>query len=77
MTKHTKRKFLYIILTLLALLVVISICYVCDYYHTSTSVNQYLRSTPTVKVESIDGGIFLDGPGTEQAVDVIEKALTE
>ncbi len=77
MTKHTKRKFLYIISTLLAILALISIFYVRDYYHASTSVNQYLKSTSTVKAEAIDDGIFLDGPGTENALIFYPGAKVE
>lgn len=77
MTKHKKRKFLYIIPVLFALLALISICYVRDYYHASTLVNQYLESTSTVKVESIDDGIFLDGPSDNQAMIFYPGAKVE
>lgn len=40
-------------------------------------MNQYLKSTSTVKVESIDGGIFWDGAGTNQALIFYPGAKVE
>ena len=46
---------------------VLFLAYVSDYYRADNEVKKFLDSTETVQVESIEEGLFLDGPGTEYA----------
>ena len=51
--------------------------YVGDYYHSDDSVQTYMQKEGDVKVNEIKEGLFLDGPGTEDAVVFYPGAKVE
>lgn len=77
MTKRSKKKLLWLIPVLLLAMVIASVCYVNDYYHADASVEQYLENSGTVKVKNVDVGLFLDGPGNDQAMIFYPGAKVE
>lgn len=62
---------------LLCLVVAGCLWYVNDYYHSDESVQQYLQSDSTVRIEQIGDGLYLDGPGTEAALIFYPGAKVE
>lgn len=77
MTKRSKKKLLWFIPVLLLVMVIASVCYVNDYYHADASVEKYLEDSETVKVKNVDEGLFLDGPGNDQAMIFYPGAKVE
>lgn len=71
-----KKKIVYIALPLLALLLV-SVWYINDYYHSDESVQQYFSQNNDVSISEIKDGLFLDGPGTENALIFYPGAKVE
>jgi dienelactone hydrolase len=53
---------------LIVALIIASFLYVNDYYRSSEEATAYLGKTGEVEIQEIDGGLFLDGPGTEDAM---------
>ena len=71
-----KKKIVYIAAPLLALLLV-SVWYINDYYHSDESVQQYFSQDGDVTISEIKDGLFLDGPGTENALIFYPGAKVE
>ena len=67
--KHSKRKI--VLITVLAVIILCDICgflYINDYYKASAEVDDYLTKGGNVSVTTIDSGLFLDGPGSANAL---------
>ena len=77
-TKHPKRK-----IALIAALAVLICCvggcflYLNDYYRASEEVNEYFEKDGSVSISDIDSGLYLDGPGTENALIFYPGAKVE
>lgn len=39
-----------------------------DDYHSDETVQQYLQTDGIVRIEKIENGLYMDGPGTEDAL---------
>jgi hypothetical protein len=66
-THHTRRLFRGILILFL-LLAAAAAVYISDYSRASDNVRAYLQDTAEVAVREIPEGLFLDGPGTENAL---------
>ena len=76
--KHPIRKIVLIaIVTVLVLCVGGGFLYLSDYYRASEEVNEYLEKDGDVSVNFIDSGLFLDGPGGENALIFYPGAKVE
>ena len=51
-----------------AVLAVVCVWYISDYYHASDEVGRFISGQGDVHVDSIREGLFLDGPGSENAL---------
>ncbi len=74
---HAGRK-----IALIAVLAVGILCAGCflycnDYYRASEEVNEYFEKDGTVSVNDIDSGLYLDGPGNENALIFYPGAKVE
>lgn len=67
-TKHKKRRIAFIAV-FAALILCVGGCflYLSDYYRASEEVNEYFNKGGDVSVDYIDSGLYLDGPGRENA----------
>lgn len=77
MRKIRKNKGLVAIAALVFLLVAASTWYVCDYYKSDESVQQFFHESSTVKIDEIESGLFIDGPGKEKALIFYPGAKVE
>ena len=76
--KHSKRRIaLIIVFAVLILCVVGCFLYVNDYYRASEEVNEYFEKAGNVSVNYIDSGLYLDGPGSENALIFYPGAKVE
>ena len=71
-----KKKWIYLAVPLLALLLM-SVWYINDYYHSDESIQQYFSQNSNVSISEIKDGLFLDGPGTESALIFYPGAKVE
>lgn len=51
--------------------------YFMDYYHAEKTATDYLNGTSNVSVSKIDNGLFLDGPGSDDALIFYPGAKVE
>ena len=51
--------------------------YINDYYKSDESVQQYLQTDSVVRIEKIQNGLYMDGPGTEDALIFYPGAKVE
>ncbi|WP_407415893.1 alpha/beta hydrolase [Methanobrevibacter sp.] len=51
--------------------------YFTDYYHAESTATDYLNGTSNVTVSKIDNGLFLDGPGSDNALIFYPGAKVE
>ncbi len=72
-----KQKKIWIPALILLLLASGCIVYVNDYYHSDESVKEYLNGNDSVTVSEISEGLFLDGPGEENALIFYPGAKVE
>ena len=68
-----------IVLPLLAgvILLITTLWYVNDYYHTDENVQEYLQTKDSVSVTEMPEGLYLDGPGNETALIFYPGAKVE
>ncbi|MCI9154707.1 carboxymethylenebutenolidase [Lachnospiraceae bacterium] len=68
-----------IVLPLLAgvILLITTLWYVNDYYHTDENVQEYLQTKETVSVTEMSDGLYLDGPGDNAAMIFYPGAKVE
>ena len=68
-----------IVLPLLAgvILLITTLWYVNDYYHTDENVQEYLQTKETVSVTEMSAGLYLDGPGDYAAMIFYPGAKVE
>ena len=68
-----------IVLPLLAgvILLITTLWYVNDYYHTDENVQEYLQTKDSVLVTEMPDGLYLDGPGDETALIFYPGAKVE
>ncbi len=68
-----------IVLPLLAgvILLITTLWYVNDYYHTDENVQEYLQTKENVSVTEISAGLYLDGPGDYAAMIFYPGAKVE
>ena len=72
-----KQKRIWIPELILLLLAAGCFFYVNDYYHADGSVKECLQGNDSVTVSEIAGGLFLDGPGEENALIFYPGAKVE
>ncbi len=78
MAKKKKGKKIVTILTGLILIVVLAaVFYVNDYYHSDECVKEYLRGDGQTAVSETEDGLFVDGPGEEDAIIFYPGAKVE
>lgn len=65
--RNRKRNVLFLLLLLVCLLAAGGAWYVGDYYKCEEEVKSYFQNSDPVKIEEIENGLFLDGPGSENA----------
>ena len=76
--KHSKRRIaLIIVFAVLILCAGSCFIYVNDYYRASEEVNEYFEKAGNVSVNYIDSGLYLDGPGSENALIFYPGAKVE
>ena len=77
-TKHTRRK-IALIAVFAALILCAGCCflYLNDYYRASEEVNEYFEKSGNVSVNDVDSGLYLDGPGSENALIFYPGAKVE
>lgn len=75
--KAAKNKKLLFVIAVLVLLLITGIWYVNDFYHSDGSVDPYLKGENSVVVTEIKEGIYLDGPGEEEAMIFYPGAKVE
>lgn len=68
-----------IVLPLLAgvILLITTVWYVNDYYHTDENIQEYLQKKESVSVTEMSDGLYLDGPGDETALIFYPGAKVE
>ena len=68
-----------IVLPLLAgvILLITTLWYVNDYYHTDENVQEYLQTKESVSVSEMSDGLYLDGPGDNEALIFYPGAKVE
>lgn len=68
-----------IVLPLLAgvILLITTLWYVNDYYHTDENVQEYLQKKETISVTEMSDGLYLDGPGDNAAMIFYPGAKVE
>ena len=71
------RKKQIIIVSVVLLLVAACVCYVQDYYRSDEIAQQYLAESGSIKIEETENGLFLDGPGMENALIFYPGAKVE
>lgn len=71
-----KKKWIYLAAPFLVLLMV-SVWYINDYYHSDESIQQYFSQNDAVSIAEIKDGLLLDGPGTENAIIFYPGAKVE
>jgi len=59
------------------IIVLSAIIYVSDYYHSDESVEEYLQGNGQAAVSEIAAGLYIDGPGEEDAVIFYPGAKVE
>ncbi len=74
--KH-KKKGICLLFILLAVFIIAGICYMNDYYRSDQTAAQYFQKEGSVEIEEIDNGLFLDGPGEENALIFYPGAKVE
>ena len=77
-TKHTRRRIAFIII--FAVLIFCAggcFLYLNDYYRASEEVEEYFEKDGNVSVNYIDSGLYLDGPGDENALIFYPGAKVE
>lgn len=67
MRKNQRKKGIAFLGVLAVLLVAGCIWYVQDYYRSDGTVQQYFHESGQVKIDEIEHGLFLDGPGNDNA----------
>ena len=67
MRKNQRKKGIVFLGVLAVLLVAGCIWYVQDYYRSDGTVQQYFHESGQVKIDEIEHGLFLDGPGNDNA----------
>lgn len=72
-----KKKKIIIPLMIIVLFLAAGAWYVGDYYHSSEEAGQFLKKDGVVKAVEIEEGLFLDGPGEEDAVIFYPGAKVE
>lgn len=65
--RNRKRNVIFLLLLLVCLLAAGGAWYVGDYYECEEEVQSYFQNSGPVKIEEIDNGLLLDGPGSENA----------
>ncbi len=75
--RKKRRKLIIGLLLIFVLASVIFFSYVSDYYEADDEVRRYFDDTEMVKVESVNEGLFLDGPGTADALIFYPGAKVE
>ena len=65
--QNRRRNVILILLLLICLLAAGCVWYVSDYYKCEENVQSYFQKNGSVKIEEIDNGLLLDGPGSEHA----------
>ncbi len=58
-------------------IVIVCIWYVNDYYHTDENVQEYLQTKESVSVSEMSDGLYLDGPGDNEALIFYPGAKVE
>ena len=76
-TKHTRRKIELIIVSIAIILFGSCFIYLNDYYRASEEVEEYFEKEGTVSINDIDSGLYLDGPGNENALIFYPGAKVE
>lgn len=74
---HKKKRIIVILLIMLLGLTGAGIWYVNDYYHSQVTLQEYLQKEDNVQIIEINGGLFLDGAGTEDALIFYPGAKVE
>ena len=67
MRQNRKRDVVLILLLLICLLAAGCVWYVTDYYKCEEEVQSYFQNNGPVKLEEMENGLLLDGPGNEHA----------
>ena len=67
MRQNRKRDVVLILLLLMCLLAAGCVWYVTDYYKCEEEVQSYFQNNGPVKLEEMENGLLLDGPGNEHA----------
>lgn len=75
--RKNKKKGICLLLILLVVIIAAGICYMNDYYRSDKTAAQYFQKEGSVKIKEIDNGLFLDGPGEENALIFYPGAKVE
>lgn len=67
MRQNRKRDVVLILLLLICLLAAGCVWYVTDYYKCEEEIQSYFQNNGPVKLEEMESGLLLDGPGNEHA----------
>lgn len=67
MRQNRKRDVVLILLLLICLLAAGCVWYVTDYYKCEEEVQSYFLNSDPVRIEEMENGLLLDGPGSENA----------
>ncbi len=69
----------YVLFPVLAVALIIAVCagYVGNYYHSEVNIQEYQQGNRQVAVTKIKEGLYLDGPGEEQALIFYPGAKVE
>lgn len=59
------------------ILLITTVWYVNDYYHTDENIQEYLQKKESVSVTEMSDGLYLDGPGDETALIFYPGAKVE
>lgn len=73
----SRKKVAAIIIFLILLGMLVAVCYVRDYYHSDENVMEYLQPGMQVAVSEIADGLYVDGPGKENALIFYPGAKVE
>lgn len=66
-----------IVIAILAVLFLLLLWYINDYYHSDEAVTQYMGGNTLVEINDIDQGLYVDGPGNENALIFYPGAKVE